>query len=66
MPIKITCKDKDGFRRCGVLFPKGVTEYPDGKFRDKEIDLLKGEKHLAVEITTAKEESPSDDKKKKG
>ena len=50
MPIKISCKDKAGFRRCGVLFPKGETVYPDDEFTPEQIDILKAEKHLSVEI----------------
>jgi len=50
MPIKITCKYAAGFRRCGVLFPKGESVYPDDEFTPEQIDILKAEKHLSVEI----------------
>jgi len=58
MPFKIKCKDAAGFRRCGVLFPKGETVYPDDTFTPEQIDILKNEKHLAVEIIPEEKQSP--------
>ena len=50
MSIKITCKDKGGFRRCGVRHPQGTAEYPDGTFTAKQIAEMQAEKHLLVEV----------------
>jgi len=47
--IRITAK-KDGFRRCGVAHPAAPTEYPDDRFTPEELDRLRAERLLVVEI----------------
>jgi hypothetical protein len=48
MPIKITSK-KDGFRRAGREHT-GIVEHPDGTFTPEELEILKAEPMLLVEI----------------
>lgn len=43
----ITSK-KDGFRRCDVAHPSVPTEYPDGFFTPKQIEILHEEPMLVV------------------
>lgn len=47
--IKITAK-KDGFRRCGVAHPKEATLHPDKSFTAAQLEILKKEPMLVVEI----------------
>ncbi len=47
--IRITCK-KDEFRRCGVNHTKTTTEYLDDRFTAEELELLKNEPMLVVEV----------------
>lgn len=42
---------KDGFRRCGVSHAAGWVEYPSDRFTDEEIERLRAEPMLQVEIT---------------
>lgn len=46
--IRIKSK-KDGFRRCGVAHPSTETTYPDNRFSEKELEILKAEPMLLVE-----------------
>jgi hypothetical protein len=46
--IRIKSK-KAGFRRCGIAHPAEWMEYPEGKFTEQEISLLKAEPMLLVE-----------------
>jgi hypothetical protein len=47
--IRITAK-REGFRRCGIAHGKTAVEYPEGKFTKKELEILKAESSLTVEI----------------
>jgi len=47
--IRITSK-QDGFRRCGVAHPKSATEYPDNRFTKGQLETLKSEPMLVVEV----------------
>jgi hypothetical protein len=47
--IRITAK-KDGFRRGGISHPAAATEYPDNKFTPAELEVLKKEPMLVVEL----------------
>lgn len=47
--IRITSK-REGFRRCGVAHPKTPTEYPGGTFTREEIEILKADPMLQVEL----------------
>jgi hypothetical protein len=47
--IRITSK-QDKFIRCRVVHPKGVTNYPDGTFNESQLEVLKKEPKLKVEI----------------
>jgi hypothetical protein len=65
--IRITSK-QDKFIRCRVVHPKGVTNYPDGTFNERQLEVLKKEPKLKVEIVrdaTANESKPAARKKDK-
>jgi hypothetical protein len=47
--IRITSK-QDKFIRCRVVHPKGVTNYPDETFNERQLEVLKKEPKLKVEI----------------
>ena len=58
--IRIRSK-QDGFRRCGMAHPARPVEYPDDKFSEEELEILKAEPMLvveAVEDTGPKEDGP--------
>ena len=50
--IRISSR-KDGFRRCGIAHPVGVTEYADDRFTDEELKRLKSEPMLVVAVIAA-------------
>ena len=50
--IRIKSK-RDNFRRCGMAHPKGPVKYPDGKFSQKELAVLKAEPMLTVEMISS-------------
>ena len=47
--IRITSK-KNNFRRCGIAHPDRAVDYPDDKFTKEELDKLKAEPMLIVEV----------------
>lgn len=47
--IRITSK-RDGFRRCGVEHPAQPTAHPDDRFTPGELERLKAEPMLVVEV----------------
>ena len=47
--IRITSK-RHNFRRCGVAHPKGPVDYPDNKFSKKDLESLRAEPMLTVEV----------------
>ena len=47
--IRITSK-RHNFRRCGMPHPKGSAEYPDDKFSKKDLETLRAEPMLTVEV----------------
>jgi len=57
--IRIKSK-KDGFRRCGIAHPKEAVQYPDDRFSEKELAILKAEPVLIVEIVKEKKEKADD------
>lgn len=57
--IRIKSK-KDGFRRCGIAHPKEAVQYPDDRFSEKELAILKAEPVLIVEIVKEKKEKAAD------
>lgn len=61
MVIRITSK-RDGFRRCGVEHPSRPVEYPDDRFTQEELERLKNEPMLIVEVI----EEPKEEAKKSG
>jgi hypothetical protein len=46
------------FRRCGVAHPKGPVEYPDGRFSEDELEILKAEPMLNVEVICEEDNRP--------
>jgi len=57
--IIITSK-KDGFRRCGIAHPATTTEYPDDRFTEEELEVLRKEPMLVVlEAAEAEAGSPA-------
>ena len=50
--IRITSK-RHNFRRCGTPHPKGATDYPDDRFSEEELEILKAEPMLTVEKISA-------------
>lgn len=49
MPIRITSK-RAGFRRCGMPHPAEPTVYPDGRWTEEEMERLRAEPMLVVEV----------------
>ena len=47
--IRITSK-QDGFRRGGIAHSASPTDYPDSRFTAKELETLKAEPMLVVEV----------------
>ena len=60
--IKITAK-RDGFRRCGVAHTKEATLHPDKRFTADQLELLKAEPMLVVEVLAGGEGKAGDDKR---
>jgi hypothetical protein len=54
--IRITSK-VDGYRRCGVLHPARPTEYPDDRFSEQELAMLKADPILTVEVESSETET---------
>jgi len=54
VPIRIESK-KDGFRRCGIPHPSKPTTYPDDRFSDEELKVLRDEPMLVVTKISKKE-----------
>ncbi|WP_316347618.1 HI1506-related protein [Desulfuromonas acetoxidans] len=59
--IKITSK-KAGFRRCGIAHPTTATEYPDGKFTEKQLKQLQAEPMLVIEVIAGEPDTGDDAK----
>ncbi|MBN2060706.1 MAG: hypothetical protein JW882_09860 [Deltaproteobacteria bacterium] len=49
MTIRISSK-RENFRRCGMPHPKAPVEYPDDRFTEEDLEILKSEPMLTVEI----------------
>jgi len=64
MPIQIVSK-KDGFRRCGIPHPSSPTIYPDDRFNDEELKILKNEPMLVVTKIDKKGKAEVDNKQTK-
>ncbi|WP_034629488.1 HI1506-related protein [Desulfotruncus alcoholivorax] len=60
MTIKIISL-KDRFRRCGVEHPSKPVVYPDNKFTKEQLEKLKAEPMLVVEVVK-EEKKPNGDK----
>lgn len=56
--IRITAK-RDGFRRCGVVHSKAQVEHADGRFSAEELEILKDEPMLTVEVVDEKPSRPN-------
>jgi len=41
---------RHNFRRCGIAHPKDPVDYPNDRFTEKEIEILKAESMLIVEL----------------
>jgi len=68
MPVKIKANSKDGFWRCGVRHPGEWVTHPDGRFSEKELQVLRDEPMLSVvEVPEekTKDDAAKDDKKGK-
>jgi hypothetical protein len=55
--IRIKSK-KAGFRRCGIAHSAEIVEYPDKRFTPAELEILKAEPNLVVEIVSKKQPDP--------
>lgn len=53
--IIITAK-KDGFRRCGIAHSKQAVEHPNGTFSAEQLEILKKEPMLVVQVTEGGDE----------
>jgi|GEM_PF-1424855 len=49
LALRITAKQRKGFRRCGVHHPAAAVDHPEGRFSAAEIEVLKAEPNLVVE-----------------
>lgn len=58
--IKIRSR-KDGFRRCGLSHSSQWVEHPDDRFSEEELEILKNEPMLQVEIVRPPEKKPKKD-----
>jgi hypothetical protein len=47
--IRITSKQHN-FRRCGMAHPRGATDYPDDRFSENDLRILRSEPMLSVEV----------------
>lgn len=61
--IRISAK-KDGFRRCGVAHSVQPTEFPDDRFTKKELEELKKEPLLVIEVIEEKKKTENKAEKK--
>lgn len=50
MSVRITARPERGIRRVGVHHPAVAVVYPDGYFGPREIEILKGDADLIVEL----------------
>jgi hypothetical protein len=48
--IRITAR-REGFRRCGVEHSLTTIEYDDSEFTDEQLEMLRAEPMLVVEVT---------------
>ena len=55
--IRIKSK-KPTFRRCGITHQAGWMEYPDDRFSEAALAILKAEPMLIVEVIAKKEDDP--------
>lgn len=60
MPIRISCS-VNGFRRAGVAHPDKPTVYADDFFTAAQLEALRAEPRLAVEILPADPQTPAID-----
>lgn len=60
MPIRISCS-VNGFRRAGVAHPDKPTVYADDFFTAAQLEALRAEPRLAVEILPADSQTPAID-----
>lgn len=63
--IRITAK-QDGFRRAGMAHTKEPRLYPDNRFTPAELDALKAEPMLVVEILANDRQETAGPNKKPG
>ena len=61
--IRITCS-QEGYIRCREVHPEGTTEYPDDRFNDQQIKVMRQDPKLKVEIIEGKS-SKKESKNKK-
>lgn len=54
--IRITCK-REGFRRCGIAHHTSPTDHPDDQFSKEELEILKAESMLTVELVEGEVET---------
>jgi hypothetical protein len=47
---------QDGFRRCGIAHSAEVTEHEDNAFTEEQMEILKAEPVLLVEVVEVVEE----------
>jgi hypothetical protein len=57
MPVIITSR-KDGFRRAGLAHPAQAVTHPDGRFTPGQIEALRAERMLVVQVIPAAPEEP--------
>lgn len=51
----------DGFRRCGMAHPARWKEYPDGTFSEAQLEELKAEAELQVELAEGEPKAKGDE-----
>jgi hypothetical protein len=56
--IRITAKPEKGFHRCGMFHPSGTNEYPDDAFTPEQLEILKNEPMLVVQVDGDQAEKP--------
>lgn len=64
MPIRIRSK-RDGFRRCGKAHSSQWTEWPDDAWTAEELERLRAEPMLQVEVVAPAEDPGKPDKNAK-
>jgi hypothetical protein len=60
MSIRITARPENGIRRVGVLHPAAPVVFPDGYFELGEVEILRRDRDLIVELLDEEYQTPAE------